>query len=97
MVKDAASLQVRFSADRPDEWVADAAVAWVNPEVDLAVLALVPEPDTGPVAPLAFGLVADEDHTLTCSAVGFPAPSCERTAFGDCQTAGPSSTATPST
>ncbi|MBQ1026506.1 DUF3710 domain-containing protein [Micromonospora sp. C95] len=72
VVKNAASLQVRFSADRPDEWVADAAVAWMNPEVDLAVLALVPEPDTGPVAPLAFGLVADEDHTLTCSAVGFP-------------------------
>ena len=73
VVHDATGVRVRFDADRSGEWAAEGQVAWSDPEVDVAVVAITPRPqDKGRVEPVGFGRVAERDAVLECSAVGFP-------------------------
>src|SRR5215211_4342295 len=73
VVRDAALVRVRFNADQPNEWMTEGTVAWADPTVDAAVVAITPRPqDEGQVAPVGLGRVAERDMTLACSAVGFP-------------------------
>ena len=66
-------VQVRFNADRPDEWVTEGNVVWSDPAIDAAVVTITPRPqDEGQVAPVEFGRVAERDAVLACSAMGFP-------------------------
>ncbi|MEU3345961.1 trypsin-like peptidase domain-containing protein [Streptomyces sp. NPDC006700] len=69
-------VDVRFEADRPDEWTAPAHVVLASGKADVALLEL-----TGPVPPgvhqavsepPAYGAVPDTDELLPCSALGFP-------------------------
>lgn len=68
-----ASLRVRFDADRPGEWMADARVVLLSEAVDLALLELtaVP-PGLPPVAPPRYAAVPEVDEGPRFSAVGFP-------------------------
>jgi hypothetical protein len=69
VVADAANVRVRFNADRPlEERVADASVAWVDRDIDVAVLAVPGEE----AVPVRTGRVGEQDAVLRCSAVGFP-------------------------
>jgi hypothetical protein len=73
VVRDAVRVRVRFSADRPNEWMTEGTVAWSDASVDAAVITITPRPqDEGELAPIAFGRVAERDAVLTCSAMGFP-------------------------
>jgi Trypsin-like peptidase domain len=73
VVRDAARVQVRFNADRPGEWLAEASVDWLDSGVDAAVVTFPDRPqDEGPMAPVRFGRVAERDAVLACSAMGFP-------------------------
>ena len=73
VVHDATGVRVRFDADRSGEWVAEGQVAWSDPEVDVAVVAITPRPeDKGRVEPAGFGRVAERDAVVECSAMGFP-------------------------
>lgn len=56
VVRDAARVRGRFDADRPGEWLAEGSVAWSDPTVDVAVVAITPRPqDEGQVALVGFG------------------------------------------
>ena len=73
VVAGATGVRVRFDADRSGEWAAEGRVAWSDPEVDVAVVAITPRPqDEGRVEPVGFGRVAERDAVLECSAMGFP-------------------------
>lgn len=72
VVRGAARVRVRFDADQPGEWIADAKVAWADDGVDAAVLTLAGEAGGDAVPEAGFGRVAAADAVLTCSAVGFP-------------------------
>jgi hypothetical protein len=73
VVRDEAGVRVRFDADRSGEWVAEGRVAWSDPEIDVAVVAITPRPnDEGRVQQVGFGRVAERDAVLECSAMGFP-------------------------
>ncbi|WP_240139176.1 effector-associated domain 2-containing protein [Streptomyces sp. MUM 178J] len=68
------AVQVRFDADRPGEWTADARVIMAAESADAALLEIC-----GPLAPGApdvatprYGRVPDADAVLTCSVMGFP-------------------------
>lgn len=71
-VLDAATaVTVRFNADRPDEWTADAEVEWSDRRTDLAILKIPVR--LGPrVTPIRWGRVRDADAVVSFSAVGFP-------------------------
>ncbi|GAA2787829.1 trypsin-like peptidase domain-containing protein [Saccharopolyspora taberi] len=71
VVAGALDVQVRFNADRSDEWTSRGVVAWESRECDVAVVLLQETGDD--VRPAAFGAVGDRDAVLECSAVGFPA------------------------
>jgi hypothetical protein len=63
----------RINADRPGEWMTDGSVAWLDPEIDVAIVTIAPRPqDEGQVAPVGFGRVAERDAVPACSAIGFP-------------------------
>nr|WP_281181464.1 trypsin-like peptidase domain-containing protein [Streptomyces aurantiacus] len=71
VIRDAHSIQVRFDADQPTEQVHRAEVAWVDPRIDVAVLAV--DGDQQHVAWTDFGRVPEHDAELRCSTMGFPA------------------------
>ncbi|HEY6706857.1 MAG TPA: serine protease [Actinomycetota bacterium] len=73
VVRDEAGVRVRFDADRLGEWVADGRVAWSDPEIDVAVVAIDPRlRHDAQVEPVGFGRVAERDAVLSCSVMGFP-------------------------
>lgn len=74
VVEDATETVVRFDADRPGEWSAQASVAWADRASDVAVLSIVP-PEPAPVVldSARFGRVADDRHdVIGVHAAGFP-------------------------
>ncbi|HET7519428.1 MAG TPA: trypsin-like peptidase domain-containing protein, partial [Actinomycetes bacterium] len=72
VVAGAARVRVRFDADRPGEWVAEATVAWDGPDVDAAVVEIRLRDGEEPVVPAGFGRVAERDAVVAASAMGFP-------------------------
>ncbi|MFP8903331.1 trypsin-like peptidase domain-containing protein [Streptomyces atacamensis] len=80
VVAEADRIQVRFDADRPQEWKSQAEVAWSHAGIDVAVLTCAPdsrhyasgERQPGGVPRTRFGRVAERDAVLSCSAAGFP-------------------------
>jgi len=85
VVVGAAQVRVRFDADRSDEVVGPATIAWLDETIDVAILeGTWPLPDTVNGAPPAirFGWVDDIDTVLSCSSVGFPRYKLRRTANG---------------
>ncbi|MEU8034110.1 trypsin-like peptidase domain-containing protein, partial [Streptomyces sp. NPDC049099] len=75
VVRDAATITVRFNPDRSDEWSAEARVGWFGPDrTDVALLELDPGADSfsPQVEPVRFGAPGDDNAVLTCSALGFP-------------------------
>ncbi|MBX9396401.1 serine protease [Streptomyces sp. TRM72054] len=67
------SVRVRFDADRPGEWSADARVALLDEAADVALLELTGAPPGLPaVAPPRYAAVPDADVVLPFSAMGFP-------------------------
>ncbi|MEU9782264.1 trypsin-like peptidase domain-containing protein [Streptomyces phaeochromogenes] len=68
-----ASVRVRFDADRPTEWSADARVALLAEGADVALLELAGVPaGLGGAEPPHYAAVPDADVVLPFSAVGFP-------------------------
>ncbi|MBT2675829.1 trypsin-like peptidase domain-containing protein [Streptomyces sp. ISL-14] len=68
-----ASVRVRFDADRPGEWSAEARVVLLAESADLALLELADlPPGRPPVGPPRYAAVPDADVTLPFSAMGFP-------------------------
>lgn len=65
------TVKVRFDADRPGEWIADADVAFLDRRADVAVLVLKDVEDAG-VSPVSYGRLGDRDAVVSCAAVGFP-------------------------
>ena len=73
VVRDAGAVEVRFNADRPDEWVTEGNVVWSDPDVDAAVIVITPRPqDERQVVPAQFGRVPERDVELESSVMGFP-------------------------
>jgi len=72
VVDGAESVRVRFEADLPGEWTADAVSWWCDHESDIAVVSIAARPDEEPVAPARFGRVDDRAAVLSVHAVGFP-------------------------
>ncbi|MFC9504501.1 aKG-HExxH-type peptide beta-hydroxylase [Streptomyces sp. NPDC057002] len=75
VVEDAATIEIRFQADRPDELSVAAAVEWRHTAIDIAVL-VVPVrlggTATGAVPVAAYGRIGERDVVLRCTALGFP-------------------------
>ncbi|MFD7434868.1 trypsin-like peptidase domain-containing protein [Streptomyces sp. NPDC059861] len=66
-------LCVRFDADLPGEWSADARVVLLDEAADVALLELTgPPPGLPAVAPPRYAAVPDADVVLPFSAMGFP-------------------------
>ncbi len=77
VVADAVEVRVRCDADRPEEWVAEATVAWADATIDVAVLTIAANAGagaggTGGLEPVGFGRVGERDAVLACSLMGFP-------------------------
>ena len=66
-----AIVRVRFNADRPNEWVTDGDVEWLDSASDVAIVILRDGADDD-LAPVSFGRVGDRDAVVPCTAVGFP-------------------------
>ncbi|MBV7698248.1 trypsin-like peptidase domain-containing protein [Streptomyces sp. TRM70350] len=67
------SVRVRFDADRPGEWSADARVVLLDEAADVALLELTGTPPGLPaVPPPRYAAVPDADVVLPFSAMGFP-------------------------
>ncbi|MFI7408655.1 trypsin-like peptidase domain-containing protein [Streptomyces sp. NPDC049627] len=68
-----ASVRVRFDADLPGEWSADARVVLLAESADVALLEIADVPrDLPPAGPPRYAAVPDADVTLPFSAMGFP-------------------------
>ncbi|QLJ03820.1 trypsin-like peptidase domain-containing protein [Streptomyces sp. NEAU-sy36] len=68
-----AAVRVRFDADLPGEWDADARVVLCAPAADVALLEIMAVPDgRGAVEPPRYAAVPDADVVLAFSAMGFP-------------------------
>ncbi|MGP3984790.1 effector-associated domain 2-containing protein [Streptomyces sp. KR80] len=68
-----ASVRVRFDADRPEEWSADAHVVLLAESADVALLEMALVPPGRPAAdPPHYAVVPDADVVLPFSAMGFP-------------------------
>ncbi|MFE2281819.1 hypothetical protein ACFXAE_32200 [Streptomyces sp. NPDC059454] len=67
-------LRVRFDADRPTEWTADARVVLRSVPADIALLELTGPPAHVPVVhgPPRYAALPEADVTLPVTAVGFP-------------------------
>jgi hypothetical protein len=73
VIRDADAVEVRFNADRIDEWVTEGTVVWSDPGIDAAVIAITPgQQDQHPVVSAQFGRVPERDVELDCTAMGFP-------------------------
>ncbi|MGX1563169.1 trypsin-like peptidase domain-containing protein, partial [Streptomyces sp. NPDC055509] len=75
VVVDAAKVEVRFQAERPDESTVAADVEWRHKDIDVAVLAVPVRPGTpgtSPVLSVTFGRIAERNVSLRCTALGFP-------------------------
>ena len=72
VIDDAVSVQVRFDADLPGEWVAEAISCWTDPRSDLAVLTMYTARGDPRVAVPRFGRISDRAAVLATRAVGFP-------------------------
>ncbi|MDX3850272.1 trypsin-like peptidase domain-containing protein [Streptomyces sp. AK02-01A] len=73
VVADAASVRVRFDADRPGQWMVPATVAWSDTDTDVAVLTLTPPPGAAAVTPARFGRIGDDRHAvIRVHTAGFP-------------------------
>lgn len=67
------SVRVRFDADLPGEWSADARVVLLAEAADMALLELKAVPPRGPaVRSPRYGAVPESDVVLPVSAMGFP-------------------------
>lgn len=71
VVADADTAVVRFQAHRPEQWAAEATVAWTHDGLDIAVL-ILPDHENDDVPPVSFGRAGDQDAVLACTAMGFP-------------------------
>ena len=71
VVRNAASVRVRFDADTADEWVAEVTNVWTEPAGDVALLTIQP-PAAAELPPVRFGRVGDRDAMVRFSALGFP-------------------------
>ncbi|MCT9141294.1 aKG-HExxH-type peptide beta-hydroxylase [Streptomyces violarus] len=75
VVEDAATIEIRFQADRPDELSVAAAVEWRHAGIDVAVL-VVPVrlggTSTGALPAASYGRIGERDVVLRCTALGFP-------------------------
>lgn len=68
-----ASVRVRFDADQPGEWSADAHIVLLAESADIALLEIACVPQGRPAPdPPHYAAVPDADVTLPFSAVGFP-------------------------
>ncbi|MGJ5753029.1 trypsin-like peptidase [Streptomyces puniciscabiei] len=65
---------VRFQADRPDEWHAEAGVVLRSGPADLALLEMAQRPSTAPPVQHtpSYAVLPETDVTLPVTAVGFP-------------------------
>ncbi|MEW2418202.1 trypsin-like peptidase domain-containing protein [Streptomyces sp. NPDC046866] len=73
VVAGAAAVRVRFDADRPGQWAAEAELAWSDPGTDVAVLSFTPPAGAAPVPPARFGRIGDDRHAVVdVHAAGFP-------------------------
>ncbi|MEU8175585.1 trypsin-like peptidase domain-containing protein [Microbispora hainanensis] len=73
VVQDASAIRVRFDADLPGEWTAEATSWWADTESDLAVLSITPRGEDDEVAPARFGRIGGERAAvLAVRAVEFP-------------------------
>ena len=75
VLADATGVRVRFNADRPDAWSADAEAVWLDPKVDVALLRVIASslspPDAAPeVTPVRFGRI--RRPPVGCESIGFP-------------------------
>ncbi|MFH8738892.1 aKG-HExxH-type peptide beta-hydroxylase [Streptomyces sp. NPDC017964] len=84
VVDGAASVQVRFQADRPGEWTVSADVVWRHTGIDVAVLGFPVRPGGAEeaVSPVSFGRLGERDITVRCTALGFPRFKLRRDANG---------------
>ncbi len=71
VVRNAASVLVRFDADTAGEWVAEVTQVWAEPAGDVALLTIQP-PAATELPPVRFGRVGDRDAVVRFSALGFP-------------------------
>ncbi|MFJ6566804.1 trypsin-like peptidase domain-containing protein [Streptomyces sp. NPDC091292] len=68
-----AAVRVRFDADRPGEWTADARIVLLAEAADIALLEIAADlPSAAPDASVRYAAVPDADLVLPFSAVGFP-------------------------
>lgn len=73
VIEDAVSIQVRFDADLPGEWITEVISCWADPRSDLAVLTIAPREGDPPVAVARFGRISgDRAAVLAVRSVGFP-------------------------
>lgn len=78
VVNAAMTVTVRFDADRKGEadregeWTRQAAVAWMNDEIDAAILTIKARSDTESVTSIRFARIAEIDAEIRCSTIGFP-------------------------
>ncbi|GAA1986986.1 serine protease [Catenulispora subtropica] len=62
-------IRVRFNADTPDEWTAEAEVEVAHQDSDLAVLTIDRD---DPVPAVRWGRIPERDAVVACSGLGFP-------------------------
>ncbi len=72
VVDGAVSVQVRFDADLPGEWVTEMISCWIDPGSDLAVLTITPPKGQPPVVAARFGRIGARAAVPAVRAIGFP-------------------------
>ncbi|MET9886432.1 tetratricopeptide repeat-containing serine protease family protein [Streptomyces sp. NPDC006430] len=73
VVAGATGVRVRFDADRPTQWAADAEVTWSDADTDVAVLTFTPAPGAAPLVPARFARIGEDRHAvINVHAAGFP-------------------------
>nr|WP_062340188.1 trypsin-like peptidase domain-containing protein [Herbidospora sakaeratensis] len=82
VVVGAETVTVRFDADRSDETVGPATVAWLDETIDVAVLEGAWPLPGGAARVVRYGWVDDVDTVLSCSSVGFPRHKLRQAADG---------------
>jgi tetratricopeptide (TPR) repeat protein len=72
VVADAITVVVRFEADLPGEWSAQASSWWTSTRSDVAVVSIPAGQESDDVAPARFGRIGDRAAVVPVQAVGFP-------------------------